>query len=118
MADTHGRIEAMFSVMSLPRLYNEQQLPLQESRETAVRRVGVSCETVASWQGRDHGGSGSYGVGSRYQAITCEDTADWEDLVRAVGNCRVCELAITLQVLVVTFCKVSVNPITNPNPVY
>jgi hypothetical protein len=38
--------------------------------------------------------------------------------MRAVVNCRVCELAIALQLLVVTICKCSVNPITNPNPVY
>jgi hypothetical protein len=29
-------------------------------------------------------------------AMTGEDTADWEDLVRAVVNCRVCELVIAL----------------------
>jgi hypothetical protein len=40
-----------------------------------------------------------------------------EDLVRAVVNCRVCELAIALKLLVVTICKCSVNPITNPNAV-
>jgi hypothetical protein len=56
--------------------------------------------------------------GNRYQATTGEDTADWEDLVRAVVNCRVCEIAITLQLLVVTFRKSSINPITNSNPVY
>jgi hypothetical protein len=36
--------------------------------------------------------------------------------VRAVVNCRVCELATALWLLLVTFCKSSVNPITNPNP--
>jgi hypothetical protein len=30
------------------------------------------------------------------QTTTSEDTADWEDLVRAVVNCRVCELALAL----------------------
>jgi hypothetical protein len=35
-------------------------------------------------------------VESRYQALTGADTADREDLVRAVVNCRVCELAIAL----------------------
>jgi hypothetical protein len=34
-------------------------------------------------------------VGIRHQE-TGEDTADWEDLVRAVVNCRLCELAIAL----------------------
>jgi hypothetical protein len=32
---------------SVPRQYNEEQLRLRESLETSVRRVGVSCETVA-----------------------------------------------------------------------
>jgi hypothetical protein len=34
--------------------------------------------------------------GSRYQAPTGEDTAEWEDLMRAVVKCRLCELAIAL----------------------
>jgi NADH:ubiquinone oxidoreductase subunit H len=38
--------------------------------------------------------------------------------VRAVVNCRAYELLITLQLLVVTICKGSTNPITNPDPVY
>jgi hypothetical protein len=38
-------------------------------------------------------------VGSRwssFQATTAEDTAEWKDLVRALVNCRMCELAITV----------------------
>jgi hypothetical protein len=35
-------------------------------------------------------------AGSRYQTTTGEDTADWKDLVRAVVNCRVCELVLAL----------------------
>jgi hypothetical protein len=38
----------MFSVRFVPRLYNEEQLRLQESLETAVRRVGGWCETATS----------------------------------------------------------------------
>jgi hypothetical protein len=38
--------------------------------------------------------------------------------VRVVVNCRVCELATALYLLVVTICKCSINPITDPNPVY
>jgi hypothetical protein len=42
-ADTHATIvellQAVFSVWSMPRLYDEDQLPLQESPETAVRRL-------------------------------------------------------------------------------
>jgi hypothetical protein len=35
-----------------------------------------------------------------------------------VENCRVCELAIVLQLIVVTICKLLINPIINQNPVY
>jgi hypothetical protein len=40
--------------------------------------------------------------------------------VPAVVNCRMCELAIALQLLVVTGCvyKCSINPVTNPDSVY
>jgi hypothetical protein len=36
-------------------------------------------------------------VGIRHQATTHEDTADCEELVLAVVNCRLCELALMLQ---------------------
>jgi hypothetical protein len=39
-------IEETFSVRAVPRLYNEDQLPLRESWD--VRRVGGWCEMVAS----------------------------------------------------------------------
>jgi hypothetical protein len=51
-------------------------------------------------------------VGSLYQT-TGEHTANWEDL----SVCRVCELAIALESLVVRICKCSINQITNPDPV-
>jgi hypothetical protein len=64
-SSTRELLEAVFSVRSVPRLYNEEQLRLRESPETAVRIVvgwcemgtslGVSCETVAGQQGREHG---------------------------------------------------------------
>jgi hypothetical protein len=56
----------------------------------------VSSETVSGQWGREHGSWGSYGIGSRYQVTTGDDTADWEELVLAVVNCRVYELAIAL----------------------
>jgi hypothetical protein len=63
-------------------------------------------------------GTGTSAFGSRYQATTGEDTAEQtEELVCAVVNYRVCELAIALQFFVVTIWKYSINPITNPNPV-
>jgi hypothetical protein len=42
-------------VRSVPRLYNEKQMRLRESHETAVRRVGLSYETVAGQLGRVNG---------------------------------------------------------------
>jgi hypothetical protein len=33
-------LEAVFSAQSVPRIYNEGQLPLEESLEKAVRRIG------------------------------------------------------------------------------
>jgi hypothetical protein len=41
-------LEAMFSVLPVPRLYNDDQLPLRQRPETAVRRVGGWCEMAAS----------------------------------------------------------------------
>jgi hypothetical protein len=38
----------MFSVSSVPRLYNEEQLPLRDSLETALRIIGGLCEMAAS----------------------------------------------------------------------
>jgi hypothetical protein len=45
---------------------------------------------------REPSSRGTSAVGSRYQATTGEDTADWEDLVRALAIRRVCELEIEL----------------------
>jgi hypothetical protein len=50
------------------------------------------------------------------QATTIEHTADWEDLIHSGVNCKVCELAIALQLLSITdyVYKCAINPITNP----
>jgi hypothetical protein len=45
---------------------------------------------------REPQGKGTSAVGSRYQTTTGEDTADSENLVRTVVNCRMCELVIVL----------------------
>jgi hypothetical protein len=66
--DTHAIMEAVFTVWSVPRLYNEGQLPLRESPETAVRREGGWCEMAASLRGHEPGSRGTSTVGSRYQA--------------------------------------------------
>jgi hypothetical protein len=55
---------------------------------------------------------------SCYQMTTGEDRAGLENFVRALVNCRVCELALVLLLSVVTFCKSSINPVSNPNTVY
>jgi hypothetical protein len=41
-------LQAVFSVQTLQRLYNEEQLQLGESLETAVRIVGGWCEMAVS----------------------------------------------------------------------
>jgi hypothetical protein len=46
--DTHAIIEEAFSMPSVPGLYNEDQLPLCESPETAVNRLGGWCEVAGS----------------------------------------------------------------------
>jgi hypothetical protein len=50
--DTHATIEdlleTVFSLRSVPRLYNEGKMPLEENLEKAVRRVEGCCETAAS----------------------------------------------------------------------
>jgi hypothetical protein len=66
----------------------------------------------------EHGTRGIYDAGSRFQGTAGEDTADCEDLVRAVVNCNVCELAIVLKLIVVTSFKSPIKPIINQNPVY
>jgi hypothetical protein len=45
-------------------------------------------------------------------------TADWKSSARAVADCAVCEMAIALEVLVVTIAIRSINLITDPNSVY
>jgi hypothetical protein len=47
-ATTEELLEVVFSVWSMSGLYNEDQLPLRESHETAVRKVGGWCEMAAS----------------------------------------------------------------------
>jgi hypothetical protein len=60
------------------------------------------------------------GGSTKLEAVTRQRLlkTDWKDLMRAVINCWVFELAIALWLLAVTICKWSINPVTNPNPVY
>jgi hypothetical protein len=43
-------LETVFTVRSVPRLYNEDELPIRESLEAGVRIAGV-CEMAASLLG-------------------------------------------------------------------
>jgi hypothetical protein len=45
-------------------------------------------------------------------------TQQTENTYCVAVNFRVCELVTVLQLPVVTFCKSSINPIPNSNPVY
>jgi hypothetical protein len=65
-------MKAVFSLRSVPKLYNEEQLPLQESLEMAVRTVGRWCEMAASLRGREHGNRGT----STVEAITKQRSED------------------------------------------
>jgi hypothetical protein len=69
----------VFSVPSVPRLYEEGQLTLEESLKTAVTRVGVSCGTVAT--GKNMSTEAEDIFGTRHQATTGENKADREELV-------------------------------------
>jgi hypothetical protein len=64
--DIEKLLEPLFSVRSVPMLYNLDQLPLQGSLETPVRRVGDWYEMAASLRGHK--------PGSR-ETSTGEDTA-------------------------------------------
>jgi hypothetical protein len=70
-------MEETFSVRSVPGLYNEDQLPLRESIETAVGRVGGWCEMTASLRAR--------GLGSRGTS-TLELVVRSEKLVAEAGD--------------------------------
>jgi hypothetical protein len=48
-ATTQELLEAVFSVRSVPRLYNEDQLPLQVSRKRVLRRQLGKYEFGARW---------------------------------------------------------------------
>jgi hypothetical protein len=74
---------------------------IQLVRELHVSHFQLLLLEVASWgmgiipEPRVKGTSS---IDSRYQATAGKDTADWQwdDIVRAVVNGRVCELAVTL----------------------
>jgi hypothetical protein len=58
----------MSSVQSVSRLYNEEQLRLRASLETAVRLVGGWCEMAASIGVRQ--------LEDLFQVVSCSETGD------------------------------------------
>jgi hypothetical protein len=66
--DMHTIMEEMFCVWSMLKLYNDDQLPLQQSPEMAVRRVGDWCEMAASLQRHELRSRGTSTAGRHYQA--------------------------------------------------
>jgi hypothetical protein len=69
--DTLLIMEETFSVPSLPGLYNEDQLQLRVSLETAVRRVGGLCEMAASLREREPGSRGTSTI-ELVESCNCE----------------------------------------------
>jgi hypothetical protein len=64
-------------------------------------------QPTRTWS-REHGSWKIYCIESSYQT-TGKLKEDWGGFLRAVVNCRVCELAIVLHLLVFTFCECSIN---------
>jgi hypothetical protein len=84
--------------------------------DSRLRRPSTCCSELQSvWISNSAIVTGSYGVESHYQKAAGEDSRLRR--LSTVVNCRLCELPIALELLVVTICKTSINPITNPNPV-
>jgi hypothetical protein len=53
-AEERQLLEPVFSMRSVPRLYNEDQLPIRVSPETAARRVGGWCKIASSPKAEEH----------------------------------------------------------------
>jgi hypothetical protein len=87
----------MFSTSSVPGCYKQDKLGV--GALTYLLAVGYSLA------GKKLSMEAQGIVVFRHQATTCEDKAHWEYLVRSAVKCRVCELAIALQLRVVMICK-------------
>jgi hypothetical protein len=81
----------VFSMRSVPRSYKKGKLSsiseLSWGNELVVEQSPASKNVTTVVEDI---------VGVRHQTTTVEDAADWEDLVYAVLNCRLCELARAL----------------------
>jgi hypothetical protein len=83
----NGVMLEAFSVRFVPKLYNEGQLSLRDSLETADRRVGGFCEMTVSLRGRESGSGGTSNVGRRYQATA---------VMTATENTNFCVIVICI----------------------
>jgi hypothetical protein len=80
-------LEAVFSVRCVQRLFNEDQLPLRESFETTVRRVGVWCEMANSLRRREHGNRGTMLLNSGVKTVREHWCSCDSDLWSVVKSC-------------------------------
>jgi hypothetical protein len=98
----------------------------QQFSSQAVRATGVQlCEPllweVGSW-GRGHFENQEEGKRRPLAAATkqrlVKTVTYWEYLVSHIVICEMCRTVKAYSLLVVTSCKNSVHPISDPNPVY
>jgi hypothetical protein len=96
----------VFSVRSVPRCYKQ---------DSDVKTVWVELvESCYSW-GRGHFGNPEQGNRPQLEAVIKQPLGKTEKALMCAGACSSVRLS---WLFVVTFCKCSINPITNPNPVY
>jgi hypothetical protein len=69
-------------------------------------RTGKICETR---------GRGKPAFGSRYQRTGAE-TAEREESVRTPVKCKVWEIGLALELIIITTYECAINPVTNPIP--
>jgi hypothetical protein len=90
----------------------------QSKYEVVMRQSPAAvCHCVRTPSQSEHGSCGIYAVRSRYQT-TEQAAADWKDLVLTLAKCGLCEVAIALELPIVTSFKSPIIPITIPNRIY
>jgi hypothetical protein len=83
----------VFSTWSVPRCYKQDKSRISE---LTIDRWSIALVVGQSPVGKNVRKKAEDIAGIRHQATTGEDRAGWEDLVSAVVNSRLCELAIAL----------------------
>jgi hypothetical protein len=65
----HAIMKETFPAGFMPRLHDEDQLPSQDSLDTAVRRVKGWCEMSVSLRGHELWSRGTFAIGRCHQAV-------------------------------------------------